>query len=92
MSKRIPPTRICTKRFGSVKKKSAKRRSYKNCMYYPPKTEEQKTYEINLAKQEYEKIKKEVALEPFVTYEELSNGSIVRVEHTVKEVANDSKN
>mgnify|MGYP003110130966 FL=1 len=39
----------------------SKRRSYKNCIYYPPQTEEQKTYEINLAKQEYEKIKKEIA-------------------------------
>ena len=42
----------CGKRFGKAPKKSAKRRSYKNCIYYPPQTEEQKTYEINLAKQE----------------------------------------
>lgn len=60
MSKRRKPLGSCTKR-KSAPKKSAKRRSYKNCIYYPPQTEEQKTYEINLAKQEYEKIKKEIA-------------------------------
>ena len=61
MSKRRTPLGSCTKRNGKAPKKSAKRRSYKNCIYYPPQTEEQKTYEINLAKQEYEKIKKERA-------------------------------
>ena len=46
MSKRRTPLGSCTKRNGKAPKKSAKRRSYKNCIYYPPQTEEQKTYEI----------------------------------------------
>ncbi len=60
MSKRRTPLGSSTKRDGKAPKKSAKRRSYKNCIYYPPQTEEQKTYEINLANKEILKAKKEV--------------------------------